>query len=319
MLLNVENLSISFDTFEGKVHVLDNVSFSVDNGEILSIVGESGSGKSVSAYSILGLLDKNSNIENGKILFEGTDLLKLNKKEIREYRGKKIGMVFQEPMTALHPTMKVGKQLLNVIIQNSGVSKERAHEIMINNLKDVHFDNPEEIANKYPYELSGGMRQRIVISLAMSNEPKLLIADEPTTALDVTIQAEILNLMKELVNKRNTSVLLITHDFSVVGAISDKVCVMYGGKILERGSTKEVLKNPKNPYTIALLKALPDNVDSNMRLQEIRGEVPDLRYRPKGCIFSSRCLKSGKICSQKIPPKKEVSPSHSFYCWEVDK
>ncbi|MBR9647353.1 ABC transporter ATP-binding protein [Clostridium tyrobutyricum] len=319
MLLNVENLSISFDTFEGKVNVLDNVSFSIDNGEILSIVGESGSGKSVSAYSILGILDENSNVESGKILFEDTDLLKLNKKEIREYRGKKIGMVFQEPMTALHPTMKVGKQLLNVIIQNSGVSKEEAHEIMINNLKDVHFDNPDEIANKYPYELSGGMRQRIVISLAMSNEPKLLIADEPTTALDVTIQAEILNLMKELVSKRNTAILLITHDFSVVRSVSDKVCVMYGGKILEKGNTDEVLKNPKNPYTAALLNALPDKVDSNMRLQEIKGEVPDLRFRPKGCIFYSRCMKKGKICSQKVPTKKKISSDHFAYCWEVEK
>lgn len=319
MLLNVENLSISFDTFEGKVNVLDNVSFSIDNGEILSIVGESGSGKSVSAYSILGILDENSNVESGKILFEDTDLLKLNKKEIREYRGKKIGMVFQEPMTALHPTMKVGKQLLNVIIQNSGVSKEKAHEIMINNLKDVHFDNPDEIANKYPYELSGGMRQRIVISLAMSNEPKLLIADEPTTALDVTIQAEILNLMKELVSKRNTAILLITHDFSVVRSVSDKVCVMYGGEILEKGNTDEVLENPKNPYTAALLNALPDKVDSNMRLQEIKGEVPDLRFRPKGCIFYSRCMKKEKICSQKIPPKKKVSSDHFVYCWEVEK
>ncbi|MBV4431273.1 MAG: ABC transporter ATP-binding protein [Clostridium tyrobutyricum] len=319
MLLNVENLSISFDTFEGKVNVLDNVSFSIDNGEILSIVGESGSGKSVSAYSILGILDENSNVESGKILFEDTDLLKLNKKEIREYRGKKIGMVFQEPMTALHPTMKVGKQLLNVIIQNSGVSKEKAHEIMINNLKDVHFDNPDEIANKYPYELSGGMRQRIVISLAMSNEPKLLIADEPTTALDVTIQAEILNLMKELVSKRNTAILLITHDFSVVRSVSDKVCVMYGGKILEQGNTDEVLKNPNNPYTAALLNALPDKVDSNMRLQEIKGEVPDLRFRPKGCIFYSRCMKKGKICSQKVPTKKKISSDHFVYCWEVEK
>ncbi|ANP70839.1 ATP-binding cassette domain-containing protein [Clostridium tyrobutyricum] len=318
-MLNVENLSISFDTFEGKVNVLDNVSFSIDNGEILSIVGESGSGKSVSAYSILGILDENSNVESGKILFEDTDLLKLNKKEIREYRGKKIGMVFQEPMTALHPTMKVGKQLLNVIIQNSGVSKEKAHEIMINNLKDVHFDNPDEIANKYPYELSGGMRQRIVISLAMSNEPKLLIADEPTTALDVTIQAEILNLMKELVSKRNTAILLITHDFSVVRSVSDKVCVMYGGKILEKGNTDEVLKNPKNPYTAALLNALPDKVDSNMRLQEIKGEVPDLRFRPKGCIFYSRCMKKGKICSQKVPTKKKISSDHFVYCWEVEK
>jgi peptide/nickel transport system ATP-binding protein len=236
-----------------------------------------------------------------------------------KYRGKKIGMVFQEPMMALNPTMKVVKQLLNVIIQNSGVSKEKAHEIMINNLKDVHFDNPYEIANKYPYELSGGMRQRIVISIAMSNEPKLLIADEPTTALDVTIQAEILNLMKELVSKRNTAILLITHDFSVVRSVSDKVCVMYGGEILERGNIDKVLENPKNPYTVAFLNALPDKVDSNMRLQEIKGEVPDLRFRPKGCMFYSRCMKKEKICSQKIPPKKKVSSDYFVYCWEVEK
>lgn len=318
-MLNVENLSISFDTFEGRVHVLDDVSFSVNQGEILAIVGESGSGKSVSAYSVLGLLDKNSNIEGGQILFENTDILKLNKKEIQEYRGKKIGMVFQEPMTALHPTMKVGKQLLNVIIQNSGVSKEKAQEIMLKNLKDVHFDNPEYIANKYPFELSGGMRQRIVISLAMSNEPKLLIADEPTTALDVTIQAEILNLMKELVKKRNTAILLITHDFSVVRSISNKVCVMYGGKVLERGYTEEVLKNPKHPYTRALLNALPDKVDPDIRLQEIKGEVPDLRYRPEGCIFASRCLYKTVNCTKKMPSQKETSKDHIFYCWEVEK
>lgn len=318
-MLNVENLSISFDTFEGRIYVLDNVSFSVDKGEILAIVGESGSGKSVSAYSILGLLDKNSNIENGQVLFENTDLLKLNRKEIQEYRGKKIGMVFQEPMTALHPTMKVGKQILNVIIQNSGVSKEKAAEIMLKNLRDVHFDNPEYIANKYPFELSGGMRQRIVICLAMCNEPKLLIADEPTTALDVTIQAEILNLMKELVKKRNTAVLLITHDFSVVRTVSDKVCVMYGGKILERGYTKDVLEKPEHPYTKALLNALPDKVQPDIRLQEIKGEVPDLRYRPKGCIFASRCFLKTDRCLREVPPQKKASEDHVFYCWEVDK
>ncbi|ADK14275.1 ABC transporter ATP-binding protein [Clostridium ljungdahlii] len=318
-MLNVENLSISFDTFEGRIHVLDNVSFSVNEGEILAIVGESGSGKSVSAYSVLGLLDKNSNIENGQVLFENTDLLKLKEKEIQEYRGKKIGMVFQEPMTALHPTMKVGKQILNVIIQNSGISKEKAAEIMLKNLRDVHFENPEYVANKYPFELSGGMRQRIVISLAMCNEPKLLIADEPTTALDVTIQAEILNLMKELVKKRNTAVLLITHDFSVVRAVSDKVCVMYGGKVLERGYTKDVLEKPEHPYTQALLNALPDKVDPDIRLQEIKGEVPDLRCRPKGCIFASRCLFKTDRCVKEAPPQKKASEDHVFYCWEVDK
>lgn len=315
-MLNIENLSVSFDTFEGKLNVLENVNFSIDEGEILSIVGESGSGKSVSAYSILRLLDKNSKVESGKIKFYDEDLLKIAPREIEKYRGKKIAMVFQEPMTALNPTMKVGKQLLNVIIQNMGVSKKEAYEIMLNTLRDVHFDNPEEISQKYPYELSGGMRQRIVISLAMSSKPKLLIADEPTTALDVTIQAEILNLMKELVNKHNTSILLITHDLSVVRSISDKVCVMYGGKILERGYTREVLRNPKHPYTKALLNALPDQVDEDIKLQEIEGEVPDLRKRPEGCIFYSRCLNKKNKCSREAPPELKASKDHIFYCFE---
>jgi oligopeptide/dipeptide ABC transporter, ATP-binding protein, C-terminal domain len=317
-LLNVEELTISFDTFEGKLNVLENVSFSINEGEILSIVGESGSGKSVSAYSILRLLDKNSKVESGKIKFYDEDLLKITSKEIRKYRGKKIGMVFQEPMTALNPTMKVGKQLLNVIMQNMDLPKKEAYTIMLNTLKDVHFDNPESIAQKYPHELSGGMRQRIVISLAMSSKPKLLIADEPTTALDVTIQAEILNLMKELVNKHNTSILLITHDISVVRSVSDKVCVMYGGKILERGYTDEVLKNPKHPYTKALLNALPDQVDENTRLQEIEGEVPDLRHRPEGCIFYSRCLNKKNRCSKETPPEIRISKDHIFYCFEEE-
>ncbi|WP_242872989.1 ABC transporter ATP-binding protein [Clostridium magnum] len=316
ILLKVENLSVSFDTFEGKLNVLENVNFSIDEGEILSIVGESGSGKSVSAYSILRLLDKNSKVESGKIKFYDEDLLKISPKEIEKYRGKKIGMVFQEPMTALNPTMKVGKQLLNVIIQNMGVSKKEAYKTMVNTLRDVHFDNPEEIAQKYPYELSGGMRQRIVISLAMSSKPKLLIADEPTTALDVTIQAEILNLMKELVNKHNTSILLITHDLSVVRSVSDKVCVMYGGKVLEQGYTREVLINPKHPYTKALLNALPDQVDENIKLQEIEGEVPDLRNRPKGCIFHSRCLNRKNKCSIEAPLELKVSKDHIFYCFK---
>lgn len=314
-MLNVEKLSISFDTFQGKIHVLENVSFSVNEGEILAIVGESGSGKSVTAYSLLRLLDKNSNIESGQILFEGSNLLELDKKEIQKYRGKKIGMVFQEPMTALHPTMKVGKQIMNVIRQNTGAGKEEARKIMLSNLKDVHFDNPEEIANKYPYELSGGMRQRIVISLAMSSKPKLLIADEPTTALDVTIQAEILKLMKELVYRHNTSILLITHDFSVVRAVSDKVCVMYGGEVVEKGYTEEVLKKPEHPYTQALLNALPDNIHQDEKLQEIKGEIPDLRNRPKGCIFASRCLYKTDKCTKENPPQNEDSENHIFYCW----
>lgn len=313
-MLSVENLSISFNTFEGETDVLEDVSFSIDEGEILAIVGESGSGKSVSAYSILGLLDKNSKIKGGSIKYYDKNLLKLPQKEIRKFRGKEIAMIFQEPMTALNGTMKVGKQLINIIRQNLNLSKKEAYDVMINSLREVHFDNPEIIAQKYPHELSGGMRQRIVISLAISSKPKLLIADEPTTALDVTIQAEILELMNELVKKHKTSIILITHDFNVVKLVSDKVCVMYGGKIMESGETHEVMNNPKHPYTKALLNALPDRVDENTMLQEIEGQVPDLRMRPKGCIFASRCSERSAKCMNESPELKVAGENHIYFC-----
>jgi oligopeptide/dipeptide ABC transporter ATP-binding protein len=318
MLLSVDRLSISFNTFYGKVHVLDQVSFSVDKGEILAIVGESGSGKSVSAYSVLGLLDKNAAIENGKILFDEIDLTKLSKKEIRQYRGKKIGMVFQEPMTALNPTMRVEDQLLNVLKRHRNLPRKEAYPVMLDMLRDVHFDDPQLIAKKYPHELSGGMRQRIVIALAMAGLPELLIADEPTTALDVTIQGEVLSLIRELTKKYCTAVLLITHDLGVVKEVSDSVCVMYGGKIMEHGTTSEIFNNPTHPYTKALLRALPDRVDRGTRLQEIQGEIPSLISRPIGCIFSSRCPISKNRCFKESPSEKVLSSDHAVSCWEVD-
>lgn len=316
MLLDICDLSILFNTFEGDVHVLNNISFSIDEGEIMSIVGESGSGKSVAAYSILGLLDNNARIEGGSIKFCNTDLIGLSKKEIRKFRGKEIGMVFQEPMTALHPTMKIGDQLINVIKKNRNVNKKEAYNIMLDMLSDVHFEEPKSLAKQYPFELSGGMRQRVVIALAMSSIPKLLIADEPTTALDVTIQMEILNLMKELVDKHKTSILLITHDLSIIKKVSDKVCVMYCGEIMEKGTVDDVLKEPRHPYTVALLQALPEMAGASGRLQEIKGEVPDLKYRPDGCIFSSRCSKCKEICKNAKPPKLNISDSHTVRCWE---
>jgi len=319
MLLDIKQLSVSFQTFQGSVHVLDRVSLSVDRGEILAIVGESGSGKSVTALSILGLLDKNAKIEQGNIVFDGTDLTKLSTKEIQKYRGKRIGMVFQEPMTALHPTMRIGDQLTNVIKRHHKLTKKESHPIMLEMLKDVHFEEPELIAQKYPHELSGGMRQRIVIALAMSAPPELLIADEPTTALDVTIQAEILTLMKELTQKYNIAVILITHDLGVVREVSDNVCVMYAGKILEKGTTKEILDNPKHPYTNLLLRALPDQVNPGERLQEIQGEVPDLKQHLPGCIFSSRCPLSKDECFIKAPPQLSLSETQMVHCWEVSR
>ncbi|MEW9123316.1 MAG: ABC transporter ATP-binding protein [Thermotaleaceae bacterium] len=317
MLVNIEELSITFNTFHGKVHVLDKVSLSINRGEIFAIVGESGSGKSVTAYSILGLLDKNAETTHGHIYFDGEDLTKLPPNKIRSYRGKRIGMVFQEPMTALHPTMQIGDQLITVLKHHRNISKKEAYPIMLEILKDVHFDNPEEVAKKYPHQLSGGMRQRIVIALAMSGEPELLVADEPTTALDVTIQAEILNLIKELVKKHHTAVLLITHDLGVVKEVADKVCVMYGGNIMETGSVEKLLHEPRHPYTKALLAALPNRVDSKERLQEIAGEIPDLRNRPEGCIFYSRCPKATPTCPERAPESTKIHENHWVYCWEV--
>ncbi|AOT73252.1 peptide ABC transporter substrate-binding protein [Geosporobacter ferrireducens] len=316
-MINIEELSITFSTFHGKVHVLDKVSLSVNRREILAIVGESGSGKSVTAYSILGLLDKNAEISNGHIYFDEEDLTKLSPNKIQKYRGKRIGMVFQEPMSALHPTMRIGDQLVNVIKRHRKLSKKDAYPIMLDMLKDVHFDNPEDIAKKYPHQLSGGMRQRIVIALAMSGQPELLIADEPTTALDVTIQAEILNLIKELVQKHNTAVLLITHDLGVVKEVGDRVCVMYGGNIMESGSVDQIFESPRHPYTKALLSALPNHVDRSERLQEITGEIPDLKNRPEGCIFYSRCSEGKSTCTEKAPACMQVSEAHHVYCWEV--
>ena len=317
MLVNIEELSIAFHTFQGKIHVLDNVSLSIQRGEIFAIVGESGSGKSVTAYSILGLLDKNAEVSKGHIYFDGEDLTKLSISKLQKYRGKRIGIVFQEPMTALNPTMRIGDQLTNVLKQHRKISKKEAYPIMLEMLKDVHFDDPEGIAQKYPHQLSGGMRQRIVIALAMSGQPELLIADEPTTALDVTIQSEILNLIQELVRKNHTAVLLITHDLGIVKEISDKVCVMYGGNILEVGQVEEILEVPKHPYTKALLAALPNHVDRKDRLQEIPGEIPDLQYRPNGCIFYPRCPQRKSICSEKAPGDTLISDTHHVYCWEV--
>lgn len=315
MLLEIKNLHVNFKGMRGTTEALKNMNLTVDKGEIVGIVGESGSGKSITALSVLGLLEENAIIPKGEIIYNGKSLFELEKKELQSLRGKEIGMVFQEPMTALQPTMKIGKQLLNVIRKHRNLTAREADEAVIQALKEVHIDNPELVSKKYPFELSGGMRQRIVIALAMASPPNLLIADEPTTALDVTIQYEIINLIKELNKKRGTSVLLITHDLGVVANICERIIVMYAGEVVESGLTQDVLTQPRHPYTKSLLKALPDSVEPHEPLQAIEGEPPNLLNRPSGCAFSDRCYKVMDICKEKHPELMESGSNHKVSCW----
>jgi len=315
MLLEVKNLYIDFEGMRGRTEALKNIHFSLEKGEILGIVGESGSGKSITALSILGLLEENAIISNGEIIYNGRNLLRLQKKERQLLRGREIGMVFQEPMTALHPTMKIGKQLQHVIQRHRNIPAKEAKEAVLQALQEVHIDQPELVAKKYPFELSGGMRQRIVIALAMSAPPHLLIADEPTTALDVTIQYEILNLIQELNRKRGTSVLLITHDLGVVSKICDRTIVMYAGEVVESGPTKEILNRPNHPYTQSLLEALPDSVSPGQPLRAIVGETPSLLQRPNGCAFATRCKYAMDICRSHHPKLAEKEVNHQAACW----
>lgn len=318
MILEMRDLCVEFTGMRGTIKALKDVNLTLSQGEIVGIVGESGSGKSVTALSILRLLGNNAKTSSGEIIYKGMNLLTLGKKEIQGLRGKKIGMVFQEPMTALHPTMKIGAQLTEVIKRHRGVSKREARPLAIKALQDVHIQDPAVVAAKYPFELSGGMRQRIVIALAMAGPPDLLIADEPTTALDVTIQAEILNLIKELNQEKGTTVLMITHDIGVVSELCHRTLVMYGGEIVEQGPTDMVLKDPKHPYTKALLHALPDLADPNQALQAIPGEMIDLHRRPAGCSFALRCPMADNHCHFHHPILEEISSGHQTACWKGD-
>jgi len=315
MLLEIKNLSVEFRGIRGTVQALKGVSLSIEEGEILGIVGESGSGKSVTALAILGLLGKNAAVTGGEVLYRGRNLLTLDKKAWTTIRGKEIGMVFQEPMTALHPTMKVGRQLAEVIRRHRGVSRREARRLAVAALEEVHIRDPQSVAEKYPFELSGGMRQRVVIALAMSSPPSLLIADEPTTALDVTTQHEILKLMRELSEKRGTAVLFITHDLGVVAELCRRVAVMYAGEVVETGPTAEVLRSPVHPYTRALLHALPDLADPQEPLKAIPGEAPDPRARPAGCIFAPRCHQLINRCQREKPSLEQVSQNRQAACW----
>ena len=312
-ILDVKNLEIDFHTYAGEVKAIRNVSFHLDKGETLAIVGESGSGKSVTTKSLMGLLANNARVKGGEILFHGTDLLKKTEKEMQSVRGKDIAMIFQDPMTSLDPTMKIGMQIAEPLIKHKHVEKKKALAQALEILKLVGIKDAEKRINDYPHQFSGGQRQRIVIAIALVCYPEILIADEPTTALDVTIQAQILDLMKELQAKIETSIIFITHDLGVVAGMADRVAVMYAGQIIEYGTVDEIFYNPQHPYTWGLLNSMP-TLDST-KLEAIPGTPPDLLDPPKGDAFAARNPYAMKIDAEKQPPFFKVSETHYAATW----
>lgn len=315
-ILEVKDLNISFHTFAGEVKAIRGANFQLKKGETLAIVGESGSGKSVTTKAIMRLLpESNSEIKSGQILFDGKDLAKLTEKEMQKIRGKEISMIFQDPMTSLNPTMTVGKQIMEPIIKHQKLSKAEAKGKAIDILRLVGIPRPEERFKQYPHQFSGGMRQRVVIAIALACNPKILIADEPTTALDVTIQAQILELMKDLQKKIDTSIIFITHDLGVVANVADRVAVMYGGKIVEIGTVDEIFYNPKHPYTWGLISSMPDLDTKETELYAIPGSPPDLLNPPKGDAFAPRNEYAMKIDLEQEPPMFKVSETHYAATW----
>ena len=316
-ILEVKNLSVSFNTYAGEVKALRDISFSVDRGETLAIVGESGSGKSVTVQTVMRLIPMPpGEIKGGEILFDGEDIVKVSDERMRQLRGGKIGMIFQDPMTSLNPTIKVGKQIMEGILIHKRVSEREAKKQAIEMLKKVGIPKPEERFNQYPHEFSGGMRQRAVIAIALSCEPDLLICDEPTTALDVTIQAQILELINELKRELNIAVILITHDLGVVAETADRVVVMYAGEKLEEAPVEELFKNPKHPYTWGLLKSLPRlDMSSSEKLSSIPGTPPDLLKPPAGDPFAPRSEYAMKIDYERKPPVIDLGNGHFVKSW----
>lgn len=315
-ILEVKDLHISFHTFAGEVRAIRGVNFDLKKGETLAIVGESGSGKSVTTKSIMKLLPpSNSEIKQGEILFEGKDLAKLSDKKMQKIRGKDISMIFQDPMTSLNPTMTIGKQIMEPLLKHQKLSKSEAKKKVIELLELVGIKNPEARFKQYPHQFSGGMRQRVVIAIALACNPKVLIADEPTTALDVTIQAQILDLMKGLQKKIDTSIIFITHDLGVVANVADRVAVMYGGKIIEIGTVDEIFYNPQHPYTWGLISSMPSLDVRVEELYAIPGTPPDLLNPPKGDAFAPRNEYALKVDIEKEPPLFKVSDTHYAATW----
>ncbi|WDC83550.1 ABC transporter ATP-binding protein [Caloramator sp. mosi_1] len=314
-LLSIKNLKTYFYTEDGVIKAVDDVSLSIREGETLGVVGESGCGKSITAMSILKLIpNPPGKIVEGEIIFEGKDLTKTTDEEIRKIRGNKISVIFQEPMTSLNPVFTIGDQIIEAIVLHQNMNKEEARKKAIDMLKLVGIPRAEEVVDAYPHELSGGMRQRAMIAMAMACNPKLLIADEPTTALDVTIQAQILDLMRDLKNKTNTSIMLITHDLGVVAEMADHVVVMYAGKVVEEANVYEIFKNPMHPYTLGLLESKPILNQDKERLNSIPGQVPNPLNMPEGCYFHPRCSKAMDICRKEQPKLCSVKDGHKVAC-----
>ncbi|QDZ81371.1 ABC transporter ATP-binding protein [Priestia megaterium] len=318
-MIQIKDLHVQFSTYGGQVQAVRGVSFDLHKGETLAIVGESGCGKSVTSQSIMRLIPTPpGRITSGSILFKGQDLTKLSEKKMRDIRGADISMIFQDPMTALNPTLRVGEQIAENIMQHENISKEKAKEKAFEMLELVGIPNPKERLKQYPHEFSGGMRQRIVIAMALVCNPEVLIADEPTTALDVTIQAQILELFKDIQQKTDVSIVLITHDLGVVAQVADRVAVMYAGKIVEIGTRRDIFYTPQHPYTKGLLRSVPRLDLYESELVPIAGSPPDLFAPPSGCSFAPRCPYVMEVCDRIYPVSTKLKESHQVHCWLQD-
>ena len=315
-LVEVKNLEVSFFTYAGEVKAVRGINYELKPGQVMGIVGESGSGKSVSSYGLMGIIPSPGKAIGGEILFDGRDVTKMPEKELLEIRGKDISMIFQDPMTSLNPLFTIGNQIEESLKKHTNLSREDRQRRMVELLTLVGINQPEKRLKQYPHEFSGGMRQRVMIAMALACNPKLLIADEPTTALDVTIQAQILELLKELKEKISMGIIFITHDLGVVSEICDDICVMYAGTIVERGSSDQIFYNPRHPYTWGLLASVPKiDSDEHERLIPIEGNPVDLINPPKGCPFAPRCKHCMKICIDQAPPQCMVEEGHMAACW----
>ncbi len=317
-ILEVNNLQVSFHTYAGEVQSVRGVTFDANEGEILAIVGESGCGKSVTSKTIMGLINTPPGEikEGSKVLYQGKNILGQSEKEWEQYRGAECAMIFQDALTSLNPTMQIGKQVMENITNHVKISKEEARKQAVEMLEMVKIPDAEMSMKKYPHELSGGMRQRVMIAIALAGKPKVLIADEPTTALDVTIQAQILDLMKDIQKKLGTTIILITHDLGVVASVADRIVVMYSGKIMEKGNCDDVFYDQKHPYTWALLNAAPNlELENKQTLVAIEGTPPDLIDPPAGCPFAARCPHCMQICTEEFPPEYEFGDGHVAACW----
>ena len=314
-LLSVKDLHTSFTTDHGEVQAVNGVSFNLDAGKVLGIVGESGSGKSVTAYSIMQILADNGRITSGEILYKGEDISRWGESKMQDFRGKCCSIIFQDPMTSLNPVFTIGSQIAEAVLLHTKSSKHEAMEKALEMLKLVGINEPEKRLKQYPYELSGGMRQRVMIAMALACEPDILIADEPTTALDVTIQAQILELMQSLQKKLGMAIIMVTHDLGVIAEMCDEIVVMYGGRFCERVTADEIFYNPRHEYTRGLLRSIPNITNMKERLVPISGTPINMLNMPKGCAFCARCDKAMKICLEQVPEERIINEYHRASCW----